>query len=174
MRFLQKGKEAVEAMLNREGPLPLTPRMLAELLAGLPACREADSIAHKAAAANGYAVSARRPPPLSEKPANEAAGHEDVSTATSSSSAMDSQPSGRPLDAEAILSTGILGTLQSPAPHDFQAVAAELAGYLAGPPIDIWDYAILDGHLTADEPIQVIDGWELVTPTVKPKFRHLG
>ena len=48
---------------------------------------------------------------------------------------------------------------------DLKAVAEDLAGDLAGPPIDIWDYAILDGSLAMDEPIPVVDGWELITPT---------
>lgn len=55
--------------------------------------------------------------------------------------------------------------LQSRAPHDFHTVAEELASYLAGPPIDIWDYAVLDANFTTDDPIPVIDGWGLVTPT---------
>jgi len=166
-RFLQQAKRTVDEELNRDGPLPLTPRLLAERLAELPTCREAGSTAHQAAVANGYEVSPRRPPTLSEKSADEADGPEDANAGTSSSTAKDSQPSGRPLDAESILSTGTLGILQSRASHDFRAVAVELAGYLAGPPTDIWDYAILDGNLTTDDPIQVIDGWELVTPTTE-------
>ena len=50
-------------------------------------------------------------------------------------------------------------------PHNFHAVAEELACYLAGPPVGVWDYAILDANFTIGEPIQVIDCWELVTPT---------
>jgi Apea-like HEPN len=44
-------------------------------------------------------------------------------------------------------------------------VASDLAGYLAGPPTDIWDYAIFDGHGTLQDAIPVVDGWELVTPS---------
>lgn len=136
-RFLQQAKRIVDEELNRDGLLPLTPRRLAERLAELPTCREADSTAHQAAVANGYEVSPRRPPALSEKSADEADVPEDAGAGTSSSTAKDSQPSGRPLDAESILSTGTLGILQSRAPHDFREVAVELAGYLAGPPTDL-------------------------------------
>jgi hypothetical protein len=170
-RFLRQSKEALEEELNRDVPLPLTPRLLAERLAELPACREADSIAHETAATNRYAVSSRRLPTLS-KAADEGDGPADASAGTSSPSGKDSQPAGRPLDWETIVSTGILGLLQSRAPHDLRAVAIELAGYLAGPPTDIWDYAILDGNLSTDDPIRVIDGWELVTLTVE-ELRHL-
>ena len=48
---------------------------------------------------------------------------------------------------------------------DLQTVARDLAGYLAGPPVDIWDYAILDGYGTLQDSIPVVDGWELVTPS---------
>lgn len=64
-----------------------------------------------------------------------------------------------------LISTGVIGMLHSSATQDFHAVAEELAGYLAGPPVLIWDYAILDANFTTDAPIPVIDGWELVTPT---------
>ena len=57
--------------------------------------------------------------------------------------------------------------LLDPADHDFHAVAEDLASYLAGPPVDIWDYAILDGNLAVDGAIRVADWWELVTPTTQ-------
>jgi hypothetical protein len=34
--------------------------------------------------------------------------------------------------------------LLHPSDADLPAVARDLAGYLAGPPVDIWDYAIID------------------------------
>ena len=54
--FLQEAKEAVDEEVNRDGPLPLTLRLLAERLVELPACREADTAAQRAAAANRYLV----------------------------------------------------------------------------------------------------------------------
>ena len=54
--FLQQAKEAVDEEVNRDGPLPLTPMLLAERLKKLPACREADAAAHRAAIDNEYAV----------------------------------------------------------------------------------------------------------------------
>lgn len=50
---------------------------------------------------------------------------------------------------------------------DLKAVARDLAGYLAGPSVGVWDYAILDASLMADDPIPVVDGWELVTQTAE-------
>jgi hypothetical protein len=170
--FLQQAKGAVDEELDRDGPLPLTPRLLAEHLAELPTCRASDSIALEAAITNGYAVSARRPPTPSGKSADLGDVPAGTSAGTSSPSGKESQPAGRPLGWETIVSTGILGLLQSRASHDYRAVAVDLAGYLAGPPIDIWDYAILDGRVSTGHPIQVIDGWELVTSTVE-ELRHL-
>ena len=60
---------------------------------------------------------------------------------------------GRPLDADALVSIGLVGTLLDPS-ADLQAVASDLAGYLAGPPVDIWDYAIIDGIGTLQDPIR--------------------
>ena len=55
--------------------------------------------------------------------------------------------------------------LIDPSDADLQAVASDLAGYLAGPPVDIWDYAIINATGTLQDPIPVVDGWELVTPS---------
>lgn len=75
------------------------------------------------------------------------------------------EPAGRPLDADTLISAGLVVMLAGPADTDLQAVARDLAGYLAGPPVDIWDYAILDGRGTLHDPIPVVDGWDLVTPS---------
>jgi hypothetical protein len=165
-RFLSQAKLAVDEELNRDGPLPLTPQMLAESVAGLPAAREARAAADQAATSNSYLVTS-----LPRRRSRELA---DMTEAPTAASVADGQPedetaepNGRLLDADVLLSTGVFGLLQSRARHDFHVVAEELAGYLAGPPVDIWDYAILDGNFTADDPIQVIDGWELVTPTTE-------
>lgn len=152
-RFLPQAKVAIDEELNRDGPLPLTPEMLAESVARLPAARDAQAAAHQAATANKYLVTS-----LPRRRSRELT---DTAEATTDASAADAQPedetadpSGRLLDADVIVSIGVFGLLQSRAPHDFHVVAEELAGYLAGPPIDIWDYAILDGNFTTDEPIQ--------------------
>jgi hypothetical protein len=52
--FLSQAKVAVDGELNQDGPLPLTPEMLAESVAGLPAAREARAATHQAATANNY------------------------------------------------------------------------------------------------------------------------
>jgi hypothetical protein len=75
------------------------------------------------------------------------------------------EPAGRPLDADALMSIGLFAMLINPSHADLQTVASDLAGYLAGPPVDIWDYAIIDGDVTPQDPILVVDGWELVTPS---------
>lgn len=163
--FLQQAKEAVDEETNRDGPLPLTPRLLAERLAELPACREAGAAAHHAATANRYLLTSL---PQRRRSGGAIATSDAVADADTADSQPDNEtarPNGRPLDAEVLLSTGVLGMLQSRVQHDFHAVAQELAGYLAGPQVGVWDYAVLDGNFTLDEPIQVIDGWELVTPT---------
>ena len=54
--FLQEAKEAVDQELHRDTPLPLTPQMLAESLAGLPAAHEARVAVHRAATVNKYLV----------------------------------------------------------------------------------------------------------------------
>ena len=59
---------------------------------------------------------------------------------------------GRPLNADALISTGVVDMLLNRADLDLQAVAEDLADYLAGPPIDIWDYAIVDSNLTLSDP----------------------
>jgi hypothetical protein len=105
---------------------------LAQSLAALPTCIEADALARKASLAAGYLLP---------------------------------EPAGRPLDADSLVSTGLVGMLIDPSDADLQAVASDLAGYLAGPSVDIWDYAILDGCGTLQDPIPVVDGWEVVTPS---------
>jgi hypothetical protein len=163
--FLQEAKEAVDQELHRDTPLPLTPQMLAESLAGLPAAHEARVAVHRAATVNKYLVTSlpRRQSSGETAAATDVAA--DAGTADSQADDETTEPSGRPLDAGVLISTGVFGMLQSRAPHDFHTVAEELASYLAGRPIDIWDYAVLDANFATDDPIPVIDGWDLVTPT---------
>jgi hypothetical protein len=172
-RFLQQAKEAVDEDLNRDGPLPLTPRLLAKRLTELPACCEADAAAHRAAIDNEYSVTSL---PRRRRSAETTATTEvtaDAGTADSQPEDEAAEPYGRPLDADVLISTGVLGLLQSRVPHDYHVVAEELADYLAGPPIDIWDYAILDANFTTDDPIPVIDGWQLVSPSSEDLRRLL-
>jgi hypothetical protein len=75
------------------------------------------------------------------------------------------EPAGRPLDADALVLTGLFLMLTHPSDADLPAVAADLAGYLAGPPVDIWDYVLIDAIGPLQDPIPVVDGWELVTPS---------
>jgi hypothetical protein len=75
------------------------------------------------------------------------------------------EPAGRTLDDDALISTGLYNILVDPSDADLPAVASDLAGYLAGPPVDIWDYAIIDASGTLADPIPVVYGWELVTPS---------
>jgi len=75
------------------------------------------------------------------------------------------EPAGRPLDADALVSTGLFNMVIDPSEADLPAVASDLAGYLAGPPVDIWDYALIDASGTLQDPIPVVDRWELVTPS---------
>jgi hypothetical protein len=76
------------------------------------------------------------------------------------------EPAGRRLDADALSSTGLYSMLLFDlSDTDLPAVASDLAGYLAGPPVDIWDYALIDATGALQDPIPVVDGWELVTPS---------
>jgi len=172
-RFLGEAGRVADEEVNRGGPPP-SARALAQSLAALPTCLDADTAARRAAAANAYLVSAlghRR------RRSSRAVG-ETQATAGSSTDASpdtDASPSspearerwGRPLDADVLISTGVVGMFLDRTDLDLKAVARDLANFLAGPPIDIWDYAILDGSLATDEPIPVVDGWELVTPTAE-------
>jgi Apea-like HEPN len=168
--FLQDAKAAVDEQLRRDEPLPPTSRMLAASLAELPAGREADAAAHRAAVANHYEVTSA---PRRRRRSDNATGTPAHPSTNPEPSSETAEPCGRPLDAEALLTTGAFGLLQSRAPHDFHAVAEQLADYLAGPPVGIWDYAVLDGNLTTDNPIPVIDNWELVTPSTEELRRLL-
>jgi hypothetical protein len=159
-RFLREARQVVAEELGRDGAEQPSAETMARYLAALPLCRDVGEAANRAARANQYVVSGlhrmRRP----DKTADEA---ED----DAGSSVEPAGPYGRPLDAEALVSTGIASMLLDPADHDLHAVAEDLAGYLAGPPVDIWDYAILDGNLVIEGAIRVADGWELVTPATE-------
>jgi hypothetical protein len=162
-RFLSKARRVVDEEMDRDDRQQSLAGVLAQSLAALPVCREADEAASRAALANKYAVSGLHRRRRSEESPDEGEGD----TRSSDTSSLETEgPYGRPLDADALFRTGIVGTLLDPAYSDFRAVAEDLASYLAGPPVEIWDYAILDGNLVIDDAIRVADEWELVTPTV--------
>jgi hypothetical protein len=161
-RFLSEARRVVDEEMDRDDEQQPLAHVLAQSLAALPVCREADEAASRAAVANKYAVSGLHRRRRSEEPPDEGEGH----TGSPHPSIPETEgPYGRPLDADVLIRTGIVGMLLDPAYHDFRAVAEDLASYLAGPPVEIWDYAILDGNLAIDGAIRVADEWELVTPT---------
>ncbi len=135
-RFLLDAQRASNAgTIDRSMPV----RRFAAALAALESCADADDAALAAAQASGYAVT-----------------EPDVGK---------TRPAGRALDADALVRTGVAGLLRSSSDADLDAVARDLAGYLAGPPVEVWEYAILDGHLDLGLPVPVVDGWELLVPT---------
>lgn len=74
----------------------------------------------------------------------------------------DHRRAGRQLTAETLVETGVAGLLAE-GDFDKRSLVRELAGYLAGPPIPVWDYVIIDADLELQAPVEVVDGWELVT-----------
>ncbi|MFP5328171.1 MAG: hypothetical protein ACLGHT_11900 [Acidimicrobiia bacterium] len=121
----------------------------AERLAELPSAKEADAIASDVAHANAYLVR------------NQRAG-------------VERRTAGRGVSAEAVVETGVAGLVLSGEPVDTKTLAAELAAYLAGPTIPVWDYAIVDADVADVGPIPVVDGWELVTPTAEDLAGLIG
>jgi hypothetical protein len=166
-QFLGEAKRIVDDELNRKGAQPPSTQALAQSLAALPACREADAIARRTARSNDYEMSGLHPRSRTGISESAAEAGKGLAAAAVPSSAEVAEPYGRPLDADALISTGVVGLLLDQADVDLHVVATDLAGYLAGPPVPIWDYAILDGNLTVDEPILVADHWELAAPTAE-------
>jgi hypothetical protein len=109
-------------------------------LAALPSATDVDAAAVEKATANCYLV--REPAEGSTE-----------------------RRAGRTLTARALTETGVAGALLAGEDLDAGALAAELAQFLAGPSVPVWEYAILDADVTLSMPIEVVDGWELATPT---------
>jgi hypothetical protein len=169
--FLRDARRAVEKDLRRSGPQRPSVQAFARSLTALPACTKADAAARTAATATGYLLPEQADAPAARPGAKDSdPGSGSKVTALHLGS---SGPPGRPLDADCLISTGVAGMLLDGAELDLEAVAQELAGYLAGPPIDIWEYVIVDASLTLDDPIPVIDGWELTTPNADELRRLL-
>lgn len=127
-------------------------------LAELPSAKDVDAVACDVAQANGYLLRDQR-------------------------AGVERRPAGRGLTADALVETGVAGLLLFAEQFDEVALASELAGYLAGPAIPVWDYAIIDADVADIAPVPVVDGWELVTPTaedlaglvgVPSAARHVG
>ncbi|MDQ3913904.1 MAG: HEPN domain-containing protein [Actinomycetota bacterium] len=72
---------------------------------------------------------------------------------------------GRALTAKTLLGTGTAGVLMTGA--DVSSLVAELAGYLAGPSIPVWDYVVIDADISLRASVDVVDGWELVAPSLE-------
>ncbi len=109
-------------------------------LSSLPSAKAAQHAAAKAANENGY---------LLQEP----------------SDGVQPAPAGRALSADTLVETGVAGLLLSGDPVAVQVLAVELAGYLAGPMIPMWEYAIIDADVALGAPVPVVNGWELMTPT---------
>ena len=80
---------------------------------------------------------------------------------------------GRQLTAKVILDTGVAGVLAEGGVAK-AALIKELTGYLSGPAIPVWDYAIIDADLRLQKAVEVVDGWELVTPTADELSALMG
>jgi hypothetical protein len=129
--------------LARRNTEPVTRAFLpawARSLANLPSCRAADSAAEVAAMAAGYIVAA----PDSKR----------------------DRRAGRALGAGALTRTGLAELLlDHNSEYDRHTVAMEVARYLAGPPVEVWDYGMVDAHIRISGPVDLGSDWELVTPT---------
>jgi hypothetical protein len=131
---LERFPQYVDAEVQRTAPLQPSAQALAESLAGLPACVAAEIAARHAGKANDYRVAIFREPRRSDETAGDDSAVEDPDAVTDAGG--DSAPNyGRPLDADALVSTGIVGMLLDGADLEVRAVAEDLASYLAGPTI---------------------------------------
>jgi hypothetical protein len=166
-RFLREARQVVVEDLNRDEGQAVPTQAFAQTLDALPACRDVNQAALGAAASNDYEMGASGPRRRSDRTTGRTGGGSGSDATASAPSPVTPKRYGRQLDADALVSTGIVGMLLSGVEFDPHAVAEDMASYLAGPPVDIWDYAILDGNIVVDEPILVADGWELLTPTAE-------
>ncbi len=115
----------------------------AEAACELKSMRAADAVALSVATAHAYAVA---PPDRQGRPRRV-------------------RPAGRALDSSRLIDTGVAALLCSGSEADLDVIAHQLAEHLAGPPVDIFDYAVLDLGLALPAPVPVAAGWQLVTPT---------
>lgn len=151
-RFVDEAKSVVEGRAEGAGsPVRLLPGegAFAARVAALPSATEADAAALETARVNEYLLC----PPQA---------------------GIDRRVAGRALTAEALVETGVAGLLLSDESIDVPALVTELAGYLAGPTIPLWRYALIDADMQLTTPVPVVDRWELTTPTWQELRRLVG
>jgi hypothetical protein len=141
-RFVEDALKQRDSFVRDGTVVRLRPSVedFAARLAELSLAKEADRVAADVALANGYLLREER-------------------------AGVERRPAGRALSAVALVDTGVAGLILSEEDVDTKALGAELAGYLAGPAVPIWDYAIIDADVADIAPAPVVDGWELLTPT---------
>ena len=140
-------REAVAFRSSLPDALPAV-KAFARSLAALPSAVAAGQVAMETAAANAYVIREGTP--------------------------ADHRRAGRALSADNLVDTGVAGLLLSADLIDQPVLTTELAAYLAGPPISLLNYAITDGNVEIRAPVEVVDGWELVTPTREDLARLTG
>ncbi len=86
----------------------------------------------------------------------------------------DRRQAGRALSATALVETGTAGLLLSGEVVDGSALVAQLAAYLAGPPVPVWNYAITSDDISLSAPVPVVDDWELVTLSREERSNLVG
>lgn len=159
-RFVEDALAQRDSFVRNDSVVRLRPGVedFAARLAELPSAKEADAVAVDVAHSNGYLLREER-------------------------AGIERRTAGRSMSAEALVEIGVAGLILSEEHVDPETVAAELAAYLAGPAVPVWDYAVIDADVTDVGPIPVVDGWELVTPTaadlaglvgVPSAARHVG
>jgi len=159
-RFIEDALKQRDSFVRDGTVVRLRPGVedFAARLAELPSAKDADVVACDVAQANGYLLRDRQ-------------------------AGVERRSGGRGLTADALVETGVAGLILSAERFDKEALASELAGYLAGPAVPVWDYAIIDADVADIARLPVVDGWELVTPTaedlagivgVPSAARHVG
>lgn len=146
-RFITNALELRDRLTEDDGH-SFSTREFARELAGLKSVEEVNSAAREAAKANAYLIRKKRTGGGPRK-------------------------AGRELTAKALLDTGVAGILAAGAVTK-SALVKELTGYLSGPAIPVWDYAIIDADLRLQEVVEVVDGWELVTPSAAELSALMG
>lgn len=148
--FLEDAAAARREMRGGNPVVRIAPDVgaFAETLLALPSARALDVVALEAANANAYLIPNRQ--------------------------GVERRAAGRELTLDTLAETGVAGLLFSGDPIYIDVLAAELAGYLAGPTVPIWEYVIIDVNLTLEEPVPIVDGWELVTPSSEELAQLVG
>ena len=128
------------AKISWIGP-PGSARQLADQLAAMPSARVADTIAAEAAAVNGYVVPDPTRPHRPGRP----------------------WLPGRRLSADNLTRFGLPYLVAGGHFRPTEEPTDALAGFLAGPPVQMWRYLMLDADV--DETVTAaVAGWEMLTP----------